>query len=71
MSRVVRGALIQATLCEKATSPVARVKQAMIDKHVAMIADAANRGARKSSACKSCSSRSVFLRRTREPDGTS
>ena len=45
MSRVVRGALIQATLCENATSPVARVKQAMIEKHIAMIAEATNRGA--------------------------
>lgn len=45
MARIVRGALIQATLCEPATSPVARIKQAMIDKHVAMIAQAADRGA--------------------------
>jgi beta-ureidopropionase len=45
MSRVVRGALIQATLCEPATSSVAAIKKAMIDKHVAMIAKAAERGA--------------------------
>jgi beta-ureidopropionase len=45
MSRIVRGGLIQATLCEPATSPVAKIKQAMIDKHVAMIAQAADRGA--------------------------
>ncbi len=45
MSRVVRGGLIQATLCEPATSPVAAVKKAMIDKHVALIAEAAQRGA--------------------------
>jgi beta-ureidopropionase len=45
MSRVVRGGLIQATLCEPSTSPVAAVKKAMIDKHVALIADAAKRGA--------------------------
>jgi beta-ureidopropionase len=45
MSRVVRGGLIQATLCEYTTSPVASVKKAMIDKHVALIADAAKRGA--------------------------
>ena len=44
MPRVVRGALIQATLCEAATKPVAVVKKAMIEKHVALIADAANRG---------------------------
>jgi beta-ureidopropionase len=45
MSRVIRGGLIQATLCERATSPVAVVKKAMIEKHVALIADAAKRGA--------------------------
>jgi beta-ureidopropionase len=45
MPRVVRAGLIQATLCEKATSPVAVVKKAMIEKHVALIADAAQRGA--------------------------
>jgi beta-ureidopropionase len=45
MSRVVRGALIQATLCEPATSPVAAVKKAMIDKHVTLIASAAKEGA--------------------------
>jgi beta-ureidopropionase len=45
MARMVRGGLIQATLCEPATSPVARVKQAMIDKHVALIAQAADQGA--------------------------
>jgi beta-ureidopropionase len=45
MSRVVRGGLIQATLCEPSTSPVAVVKKAMIDKHVALIAEAAKQGA--------------------------
>ncbi|MEP0848219.1 MAG: acyltransferase [Phycisphaerae bacterium] len=45
MSRIVRGALIQATLCEPATSPIERIKQAMIDKHVALIASAAKGGA--------------------------
>ena len=45
MPRIVRGGLIQATLCEAATSPVASVKEAMIDKHVALIAEAAGRGA--------------------------
>ncbi len=45
MSRTVRGALIQATLCEPATSPVAKIKQAMIDKHVDLIAKAAAEGA--------------------------
>jgi beta-ureidopropionase len=45
MPRVVRGGLIQATLCEPATSPVAKIKKAMTDKHVALIARAADRGA--------------------------
>jgi N-carbamoylputrescine amidase len=45
MPRVVRGGLIQATLCEPATAPVERIKRAMIDKHVALIAEAAGRGA--------------------------
>lgn len=45
MPRTVRGALIQATLCEPATSPVAKIKQAMIDKHLALIAQAADKGA--------------------------
>ena len=40
MSRIVRGGLIQATLCEPATSPVEKIKRAMIDKHVALIAKA-------------------------------
>ena len=37
--------LIQATLCEPATSPAAAVKKAMIDKHIALIASAAKEGA--------------------------
>src|SRR5437588_4572727 len=45
MPRLVRGGLIQATLCEPATSPVAKIKKAMTDKHVALIAQAADRGA--------------------------
>jgi N-carbamoylputrescine amidase len=44
MPRIVRGGLIQATLCEPATSPVAKIKRAMIDKHVAMIGQAAQKG---------------------------
>ena len=46
MPRIVRGGLIQATLCEPATSPVAKIRAAMIDKHVALIAEAAGKGAR-------------------------
>jgi N-carbamoylputrescine amidase len=45
MPQIVTGALIQATLCEPATSPVDRIKQAMLDKHVGLIADAVARGA--------------------------
>ena len=45
MSRIVRGGLIQALLCEPATSPVEKIKRAMIDKHVAMIGEAATQGA--------------------------
>jgi N-carbamoylputrescine amidase len=45
MPRTVRGALIQATLCEPATSPVEKIKKAMVDKHVAMLAKAADQGA--------------------------
>ncbi len=45
MPRVVRGALIQATLCEPATSPVEKIKKAMVDKHVDLIAKAAEGGA--------------------------
>ena len=46
MPRIVRGGLIQATLCEPATSPVEKIKQAMIDKHVALIGQAAEQGRR-------------------------
>ncbi len=45
MSRVVRAGLIQATLSESATSPIATIRASMIDKHVVLIAEAANRGA--------------------------
>jgi N-carbamoylputrescine amidase len=37
MPRIVRGGLIQATLCERATSPIEKIREAMIDKHVALI----------------------------------
>src|ERR671911_1140501 len=45
MPRIVKGALIQATLCEPATSPVEKIKQAMIDKHVGLLEKAAAQGA--------------------------
>ncbi|NUP90638.1 MAG: acyltransferase [Candidatus Sumerlaeia bacterium] len=45
MPRIVRGALIQATLCESTVKPVEQIKRAMIDKHVALIEKAAKEGA--------------------------
>jgi N-carbamoylputrescine amidase len=41
----VRAALIQATLCEDAAAPVEKIKKAMIDKHVDLVAEAAKQGA--------------------------
>ena len=43
--RIVRGALIQATLCENTTAPLETIKKAMIDKHVRLIQQAADAGA--------------------------
>ena len=45
MARIVRGALIQAKLCETATAPVEKIKASMIDLHVDLIAKAADHGA--------------------------
>ncbi|MCB9866520.1 MAG: acyltransferase [Phycisphaerales bacterium] len=45
MARMVRGGLIQATLCEPVTSGLPKVKQRMIDKHVDLIGQAADQGA--------------------------
>ncbi|MEZ6083806.1 MAG: nitrilase-related carbon-nitrogen hydrolase [Phycisphaerae bacterium] len=45
MPRIVRGGLIQATLSEPATAGVEKIKKSMIDKHVDMIAKAADQGA--------------------------
>lgn len=44
MSRIVRCGLIQAANAEPVESSIEKIKQAMIDKHVAMIADAAKQG---------------------------
>ncbi len=44
MARVVRGGLIQATLSEPGDSPIEKIKKSMIDKHVALIEQAAGRG---------------------------
>ena len=45
MERTVRAALIQAKLCERSDAPIERIKQAMVDKHVALLAEAAAQGA--------------------------
>jgi len=45
MPRIVRGALIQATLCESTLKPIEQIKKAMVDKHVALIEKAAKEGA--------------------------
>ncbi|MCL4742077.1 MAG: acyltransferase [Phycisphaerales bacterium] len=46
MPRVTRAALIQASLCERSDAPFDRIKRGMIDRHVSLIAEAADRGAR-------------------------
>lgn len=43
MSKIVRASLIQATLCESASSPLTKIKKAMIDKHIALIEQAAGK----------------------------
>lgn len=45
MPRTIRTALIQATLSEPGTSPIEKIKKSMIDKHVALIDQAAGKGA--------------------------
>jgi hypothetical protein len=45
MARIVRGGLIQASNPEPGTSSVKKIKQAMIEKHVKLIAEAARKGA--------------------------
>ncbi|MFL5329508.1 MAG: nitrilase-related carbon-nitrogen hydrolase [Gemmataceae bacterium] len=45
MPRIVRGGLIQAKLNESANSPPSKIKSAMTEKSVTMIAEAAGRGA--------------------------
>ncbi len=44
MPRIVRAGLYQATLSEPVTSPIAKIKASMIEKHVAAVADAAAKG---------------------------
>lgn len=45
MPRIVRGGLIQATLSEPGNSPIEKIKKSMIDKHVGLIEEAAEKGA--------------------------
>ena len=45
MPRIVRGGLIQATLSEPGTAPIEKIKKSMVDKHVALIETAAQKGA--------------------------
>ena len=45
MPRIIRAALIQATLSESAESPIETIKQSMLDKHVGLIEEAAEKGA--------------------------
>ena len=45
MPRIVRAALIQATLSEPGDAPIEKIKKSMIDKHVGLIARAAEAGA--------------------------
>ena len=44
MARIVRGGLIQAVLSEPATSPIETIKKSMVDKHVQLIKQAAEKG---------------------------
>ncbi|MCX7765613.1 MAG: acyltransferase, partial [Candidatus Sumerlaeia bacterium] len=44
MTRIVRGGLIQAKFNEQVDSAVEKIKKAMIDKHIALIEEAANKG---------------------------
>jgi beta-ureidopropionase len=44
MARIVRGGLIQAVLSEPTTAPIEKIKKSMIDKHVDLIAQAAEKG---------------------------
>jgi N-carbamoylputrescine amidase len=44
MARIVRGGLIQASNPEPGTSPVKKIKQAMIEKHIQLIDQAAKKG---------------------------
>jgi beta-ureidopropionase len=45
MPRMVRAGLIQATLSEPATSAIEKIKRSMIEKHIALTAEAAGKGA--------------------------
>src|SRR5580692_3458661 len=44
MPRIVRGGLIQASLTHPGTAAIAKIKQAMIEKHLALLEKAAGKG---------------------------
>ena len=44
MPRIVRGGLIQATVTHEGTAPLDTIKQAMIEKHLKLIEEAARKG---------------------------
>ena len=44
MANIVKGGLIQATLSTSTEQPIEKIKQSMIDKHVKMIEEAAQKG---------------------------
>jgi len=43
MARIVRGGLIQASVGEDASAPLDHLKKRLVDKHVALIEEAARR----------------------------
>ncbi|HIN09670.1 MAG TPA: acyltransferase, partial [Phycisphaerales bacterium] len=45
MARVTRAALIQASNDESSDSPIDKIKSVMIDKHLGLIKEAADKGA--------------------------
>ena len=44
MPRIIRGGLIQATVTHEGTAPIDTIKQAMIEKHLRLIEEAARKG---------------------------
>ncbi|TVQ30182.1 MAG: acyltransferase [Phycisphaeraceae bacterium] len=46
MARITRAALVQASLCERVDAPLEKIRDAMNEKHLGLIAEAAGKGAR-------------------------